>query len=266
MSNETEVAEVRRLFEAAAACGNRYDCPPADALDARAKRPGGDVVATVALELMTDPQVRSFDRLGTIAYETARSWANSRVQAGTFDAPSQQMLLAGVHKILDTDSSTYRIPIYALLSGSIGEALPGTRELLVREAVNPKRNGDEVDHIASVLRGYERDLSQVQRWLESGEPREMWAGVALLDHVDHSLIDQQRVELPLLLRVAQRANLPADVALGLVEHVKSHGDVEFLPVLDALGAHGDGEVRTAANAAVTAVRQADRERAKKGSG
>jgi hypothetical protein len=255
MPNEKQAAEVRQLFEDAAACGNRYNCPPADELNARVQKAGEDVIPAVALGLMTDPKVRSFDRLGTVAYETARTWAGTRVKAGSLDAPAQRMLLDAIHNILNADSSTFVIPVYALLSGSIGEALPGTRELLVAEAVNPKRDRDEVDHVASVLRGYTTDLSQVRAWLASANPVEMWAGTALLDHIDHSLIEQHRDELPMLLEAANRRDLPTDVALSLIEHVKSHADVAFLPVLQKFGEHSDATVRQAAGAAAASVRQ-----------
>jgi hypothetical protein len=261
MPNEKEAAEVRRLFEEAAACGNRYDCPPADELNARAQKSGEDVIPTVALGLMTDPTVRSFDRLGTVAYETARSWASSRVKAGTFDAGAQQMLQNAISQILKADSSTFVVPVYALLSGPIGQALPGTRELLAAEAINPKRDQDEVDHVASVLRGYTRDLSQVRAWLSGASPKEMWAGVALLNHVDHSVIDQHGDELPMLLAAANRRDMPSDVALALVDHVKSHADDAFLPVLRKFGDHPDADVRRAANAATDAVKRAVAERA-----
>jgi hypothetical protein len=255
MPNETE-AEIRRLFEDAAACGNRYDCPPADELNARAQKSGEEVVPAVALGLMTDPTVRSFDRLGTVAYETARSWAFSRVKAGTFDSGAQQMLLDAIRQILKADSSTFVVPVYALLSGPIGQALPGTRELLTQEAVNPKRDQDEVDHAASVLRGYTSDLTQVRAWLSGASAREMWAGLALLNHVDHSLIDQHGDELPRLLAAASRRDLPNDVALGLVDHVKSHADDAFVPVLRKLAEHPDADVRRAADAATDAIKRA----------
>jgi hypothetical protein len=206
---------------------------------------------------MADPQVRSFDRLGTVAYETTRSWASSRVKTGTFDSQAQQMLLDGVRHILDGDASTFVIPVYALLSGPIGAALPGTRELLAAEAVNPRRNRDEIDHAASVLRAYTTDLSQVRAWLFSSEPREMWAGVALLDHIDHSLIQQTRDELPMLLAVAKRRDVPADVALGVIEHVKGHADAAFLPVLHAFSANADTTVREAAALASTEIQKAE---------
>jgi hypothetical protein len=83
----------------------------------------------------------------------------------------------------------------------------------------------------------------------------MWAGTALLDHIDHSLIEQHRDELPMLLEAANRRDLPTDVALSLIEHVKSHADVAFLPVLQKFGEHSDATVRQAAGAAAASVRQ-----------
>src|SRR5512141_3172355 len=89
VAQETESAAIRRLFEAAAACGDRYHCPPQDELLARAERPDGTPIAAVAFDLMADPDVRSFDRLGSAAYEAALSWAGARVKAGTFDGQAR---------------------------------------------------------------------------------------------------------------------------------------------------------------------------------
>lgn len=256
-------ATIRQLFEAAAACGNRYRCPPADELDRLAQQPGEGPVLDVAFDLMTDPLVRSFDRLGTVAFEVARAWAGSRVEAGTFDAAAQRTFMAGIRRILGADSSTFVIPAYSILDGTIGYAIPETRALFVAEAVDPKRSLDEVGHATQGLRHYTSDLVQVGTWLKSQDERVMRAGMSLLDNVDHSLIKQEAEELPLLLEVAKRSDVPVDVAIAMVAHVKSHEDNAFLPVLTALGGHANPEVQAKAKDATEFVRQAEAARAKR---
>ena len=85
----------------------------------------------------------------------------------------------------------------------------------------------------------------------------MAAGAALLDAVDHSKIKQEAEELPLLLEVAKRGDLPEDVALSLVDHVASHEDNAFLPILDALGKHPSEAVRSKAREAADLVKKAE---------
>jgi hypothetical protein len=262
MTNPNDRAAIRQLFDSAAACGDRYKCPPADELDRLARIPGQTTVLEVAFDLMADPKVRSFDRLGTAAYETARAWAHAKVQARTFDEKSQETFMDGINRILAVDSSTFVIPAYSLLDGPIGYAIPSTRSLLVAEATKAGRTTEEVRHATEGLRHYTTDLAQVRAWLTSKDAREMTAGAALLDAVDHTMIKQDTDELPLLMEVAKRADLPEDVALALVDHVASHEDNAFLPVLGLLERHSAAEVRAKAREASDQVKKAEAARAK----
>jgi hypothetical protein len=252
----TDHAAIRQLFEEAAACGDRYRCPPQDELLARAEGPEGTPVAEVALELMADPGVRSFDRLGKAAFEVARNWAAARVRAGTFDAGARSMLLGGVRRVLADDSSTFVVAVYSLFSGPIGDAIPEAKEILTAEALNPKRDLSQMDDAVKVLQRFTPGLGQIRPWLESGDERRQLAALSLLDYADHTGFSAAE-EQALLEAAARRPNLPQSVAIALVGHVQGHEDEAFLPVLVPLERHGDAELREAATEAAAAIRQAE---------
>src|SRR5438105_2529236 len=56
-------AGIRKLFDDAAACGDRYRCPPLDELARRAEDLDDRLVLKVAFDLMNDPAVQSHSRL-----------------------------------------------------------------------------------------------------------------------------------------------------------------------------------------------------------
>src|SRR4051812_41711870 len=67
-------AALRQLFEAAEACGDRYNCPPLQQLQDLAARPRELRVLEVAFDLMTDPKIATHERLFKMASATARAW------------------------------------------------------------------------------------------------------------------------------------------------------------------------------------------------
>jgi hypothetical protein len=239
---------IRRRFEEAAACGDRYHCPPADDLLARAERTDGTPVAVVAFELMSDPHVRSFDRLGTVAYEVSLSWVGARVKGGILDAEQKRLFLDAVRRILSADSSTFVEPVYTYFAGPIGDAIPEAKEILTQEALNPRRDLAQMDMAAKVLQRFIHDLTQVRTWLESDDERRQLAAISLLDYMDHRRIPEGE-EVKLLAETARRPGVPSAVAMALIGHSKIHDGDAFQPVLEPLLRHSDPQVREAAKAA-----------------
>lgn len=250
----------RKLFDDAAACGDKYNCPALDELIRRTKDPRDTTILGTAFDIMCDPNVRSFDRLGDAAWHVAQAWATGRVQRNAFDDASKKVFLAGVMRMLKGDSPTFITPAISLLAGQSGYNLPGAEQILKDQALNPKRI-EALDLVAQLLRPFQKDLSLVKLWLQSKDAWTMLAGTAVLEWVDHSLIKQVEDELPFLLTVAKRPDLPVDVARALVRHVRSHEDNDFLPVLQVLSRNPDKQVQADAAEAIAYVKQTEADRA-----
>jgi hypothetical protein len=210
------------------------------------------VVPEIAFEIMRDRQVRSFDQLGRSAFNVLSAWAAQRVRDNAFDDKARALFVSGVRQILADHSTTFRKAMYSLFPGPIGDAIPESKEILTAAALAPNLDDEGVDDVARVLEHFV-DLATISTWLVSKDETKMRAGMAVLDRIDHRRIDGA-AELRVLTQVAANTKLPANIAYRLIDHVRGHEDVAFAPVLDALAAHTDPEVASAARDARKAMK------------
>ena len=90
VSNPMDEAAIRKLFDEAAACGNRYKCPPGDQLMDMSEKSGTDVLTVrVAFKMMLEPAVRFFDREGRLAEALVRNFVVARRKGRGFDSEAK---------------------------------------------------------------------------------------------------------------------------------------------------------------------------------
>ena len=231
-----DAAAIRKLFDAAEACADRYHCPPLEELQQRAARPRELRVLEVAFDLMTDPKVATHERMFKMASATARAWCAARSTDG--------------HKISIDDERELRKQVMRLLARpdnvvpahGFVEYLSDARQIFEAEALNPARSDDEVASAIRGLRTREPDLTTVTKWLSASDERTAVVGAALLDMIDHDNL-AQRDELAMLLDFARRPDSVPAAARLVVQHAADHDDAAFKPVLQAFAHHGDASVR-----------------------
>jgi len=229
-------AAIVALFDAAEACGDRYRCPPADALAERAQRPGDLSVLDAAFAIMTDPKIGTTERRFKIASSTARAWAAARTtQGAALSGADEQALRAHVLRLLDRGDTA--VPAHGFV-----EYLSDARALFEREALDPRRGNDEVHSAIRGLRDRERDLTTVAAWLAGRDERSMVAGALLLDAFDHARVRPDE-EVAMLLAFARRTDTDPEAAGIIARHAVDHGEPAFAPVLEALARHPDASVR-----------------------
>ncbi|HET9624429.1 MAG TPA: hypothetical protein VFP84_23820 [Kofleriaceae bacterium] len=232
-------AALRKLFDDAAACGDRYHCPPLDALRARAEKPGELSVLRMAFDLMVDPKLETSDRLFRMAFAVAEAWTAARqANAKPLSTADERELRAQVMRLLARGDNS--VP-----GQSLAAHLSDARQILEREALDPRRGNDEFHASIRILRDLERDLSTVQTWLAAKEPRPQLAAALLLDAMDHATIAAGD-EAALLLAYARRADSDPEAARLVAQHAVQHADPTFAPVLAAFAHHADPAVRAAA--------------------
>jgi len=238
-----DTAAIRKLFDEAEACGDRYHCPPLDKLAERAERPGETRVLQVAFDLMADPKTGTFERMFQMASATARAWAAARTTQGhKLSIDDERELRAGVMRLLARADNA--VPAHAFV-GYLSDA----RQILEREALDPRRGNDEVHSAIRSLRDLEPDLATVKAWLGSKDERPMVAGALLLDAFDHARI-RSADEVAIVLEFARRADSDPEAARTVAKHAADHEDPAFAPVLRAFEHYGDASVRAIASHAL----------------
>lgn len=239
-------AVLRKLFEQAEACSDRYRCPPLVELQARAERHGETRVLQVAFDIMADPEVDTFERLFKVASVTARAWVAARMMQGRWLSIDDEMeLRANVMRLLARTDNT--VPAHGFV-----EYLADAREIFEREALDMRRGNDEVHSAIRGLRDRERDLATVEAWLGSKYERPMIAGALLLDAFDHARI-RPHDEVALLLDFARRDDTAAEAARIVARHATEHDDAAFAPVLREFVRHPDPSVREIATSSQTSA-------------
>ena len=243
-----DTAAIRKLFDEAEACGDRYHCPPLDKLAERAARPGETRVLQVAFDLMADPKVGTFERMFQMASATARAWAAARTTGGhKLSIDDERELRAGVMRLLARADNA--VPAHAFV-GYLSDA----RAILEREAIDPRRGNDEVHSAIRSLRDVEPDLTTVKAWLAAKDERPMVAGALLLDAFDHARIRADD-EIAMILAFARRTETDAEAARIVAKHAADHADPAFAPVLHAFEHHADAAVRQVAAQALHPAKQ-----------
>jgi hypothetical protein len=229
-------AAIRKLFDDAEACPDRYHCPPLAALQDSAERAGETRVLQVAFDIMVDPAVQTAERRFKMASATARAWAAARTTQGRRLSPDDERVLRG-HVMRLLDRADNAVPGHGFV-----EYLGDAREIFVREALDPRRGNEEVHSAIRGLRDREPDLTTVAAWLGAAAERPMIAGALLLDAFDHDRL-RTADEVELLVGFARRTDTAAEAARIVARHAVDHGEPAFAPVLQALEHHPDASVR-----------------------
>jgi hypothetical protein len=231
-----DAAALRKLFEDAEACGDRYHCPPLDELRDRAARPRELRVLEAAFDLMADPKLAPHERLYRMASTTARAWCAARSTEGhTMSIDDEIALKKQTARLL-------ALPDRVMSAHGFIEYLSDARQMFEAEAINPARTDEEMASAIRGLRTREPDLVTVTKWLAATDERTGVAGALLLDMIDHDHVVVAD-ELAMLLEFARRPDSPAAVARLVVQHAIDHDDPAFAPVVQAFAAHGDAQVR-----------------------
>lgn len=234
-----DTSAIRKLFEQAEACGDRYQCPPLAELQARAERPGELRVLQVAFDLMTDPKTETFERRFKMASATARAWAAARTTGGRrLSSADEAELRKQVLRLLERADNV--VPAHGFV-----EYLSDAGEIFRREALDLRRGNEEVHSAIRGLVEREHDLGTVATWLAAKEERPMIAGALLLDAFDHSRLDPE-AEAAVLLEFARRADTDPEAARLVASHAAAHEEPAFAPVVAAFTKHRDPAVRKAA--------------------
>lgn len=238
-------AAIRKLFDDAEACGDRFHCPPLAELQARAERPGELRVLEIAFDIMADPRVDSFARLFKMASATARAWAAARSAGGKrMSIDDERALRAQVMRLLARGDTA--VPAHGFI-----EYLSDARELFEREALDPRRGNEEVHSAIRGLRDREPDFSTIKAWLGGKDERAMVAGGLLLDAVNHDRLRAED-EIAVLVEFARRRDSAPEAARIVARHAVDHADAAFAPVLRAFEQHPDASVRAIVTAAPAA--------------
>lgn len=239
VTSPADGAALRKLFDDAAACGDRYHCPPLDALQTRAEQPGELAVLRIAFDIMVDPKVDTGDRLFRMAFAVAQAWATARSTHGhALSAADERELRGQVMRLLARSDNS--VP-----GQSLAAYLSDAREIIEREAIDPKRNNEEVHAAIRILRDLEHDLTTVKAWLSAKDARPQLTGALLLDAFDHDRLPPT-AEVPVLLAFAKRHDTDPEAAKLVADHAARHDDAAFAPVLAAFAQHPDAGVREAA--------------------
>lgn len=229
-------AALRKLFEDAEACGNRYECPPLQELEDLAARPREVRVLEAAFDLMVDPKLASHERLFKMASTTARAWCAARTAHGQkLSIDDEVALKKQVTRLLAA-------PDKVIVGHSFVEYLADARQIFEAEAIDPARDADAVASAIRGLRTREPDLKTVTRWLAATDERVAVTGASLLDMIDHDHVVQAD-EVAMLLEFARRPDSPAAAARQVAQHAIDHDDPAFAPVVQAFTAHNDAQVR-----------------------
>lgn len=234
-----DTAAIRKLFDAAVACNDRYHCPPLNELQERAARPRELRVLEVAFDIMTDPQVALHARLYTMAWDVARAWCAERSTHG------HKMSIDDERELRKHALRLVARPEHAISAHGFLGYLSDARQVLEAEAINPARNDDEVASALRSLRDREPDLTTVTRWLSATAERTAVAGALLLDMINHDKLAPQD-EIATLLDFARRPDSVPAAARLVAHHAVNHDDPAFAPVVAAFAKHGDASVREAA--------------------
>jgi hypothetical protein len=238
-----DTAAIKKLFEQAEACGDRFHCPPLQQLQDRAARPGELRVLEVAFDIMADPRTGTFERMFQMASAVARAWAAERTTQGhKLSIDDERSLRAGVMRLLARPDNA--VPAHAFV-GYLSDA----RAILEREALDPRRGNDEVHSAIRSLRDLEPDLSTVKTWLAGHDERSMVAGALLLDAFDHGKLKGDG-EAQMVIGFARRTDSDAEAARIVAKHAADHEDAAFAPALQAFAKHADAKVRDIANQAL----------------
>lgn len=234
-----DTAAIKKLFDDAEACGDRYHCPPLDELTERAARPHELRLLDLAFDLMVDPKVGVGGRKYKAASTTGRAWCAARSTEGhTLSAEEERALRRNVLRLLARKDAV-------VSAHSFVEYLADARQIFEAEAINPKRSDVEVASALRGLRTREPDLKTITKWL-AGKDTAV-AGALLLDGVDHDHLPVAD-EVTMLLEFARRTDSPPDAARLIAQHAIDHEDAAFAPVVKALAGHPDASVREAAAA------------------
>jgi hypothetical protein len=240
-----DTAAIRKLFDEAESCGDRYHCPALDKLAERAERPGEVRVLQVAFDIMSDPRTNTFERMFQMASATARAWAAARsTQGKKLSIDDERELRAGVMRLLGRADNA--VPAHSFV-GYLSDA----RAILEKEALDPRRGNDEVHSAIRSLRDLEPDLSTVKTWLAAKDERPMVAGALMLDGFDHDKLKGDD-EAQMVIAFARRADTDPEAARIIARHAAAHGEPAFAPALRAFEHHGDPSVREIAKQALHA--------------
>ncbi|MSP62433.1 MAG: hypothetical protein EXR72_19295 [Myxococcales bacterium] len=242
---------LRTLFDDAAACDDRLHCPPMDELD-RIARTGDLPILKMAFEMMCDPHVRYFDRIGKAAANVAGAWGEGRAEKKTFDDAARKLYLDGIERVLTGPSPTFRPEMFAL---RVSFGLPGQEEFLIREAERPGCTNDELKAITVLIRPYLKDLSIVKKWIGSSDEDRIMEGLFLLGKMDHELPDVLKNEYAMLGALAKRPKVSGQVVQAVIQEARNHCEPDSIPFIKQFEHHPDPEVRAYAKESIADVKQ-----------
>lgn len=238
---------LQELFEKAAACGDRYHCPPLATLTqlASEQRPSSQLPAVVrlALAFWADPKTQQLDPQVRIADAVLRSFAESLAARGPDAAQLQKNLCDELGKALDGCSASMRPPIYAFLGSPGAFRLEPAESLLLSEAERADRSPADTLNAARSLAAYDDALDRARRWVHAGTPQAARAAVGLLGGYAAEDPQQGAAVRDLLATLARSPQLPADAALMLLEHLAAMEDREMVASAKQLQQHADAGVR-----------------------
>ncbi len=235
---------LRKLFNDAADCPNRYKCAPLDELLQMIEGPAARAAVEAAFDLMAEGNVRSIDRQGKFAQKVVSEWLLQRRNEGTLDPDTAAWCMARIESCLKTCDPSL---VGGLQLTALNSKLPGAMDWVEEDIVKPGKTLTEACVAGRFLSGYLDDYSRVKRWLANAGDTGMAGAICALHHFDHDLFDVEKDELPLLQKAAARANLAPTVAFPLLNHVEiHHPDPRFCAVAKLLTRHPDEAVRALA--------------------
>ena len=235
---------LRKLFSDAADCPNRYKCAPLDELLRMIEGPAARETVGAAFDLMAEGKVRSIDRQGEFAQKVVSEWLLQRRNEGTLDPDTAAWCMARIGSCMKTCDPSL---VGGLQLTALNSKLPGAMDQAEEDIVKPGKTVTEACVAGRFLSGYLDDYSRVKRWLATAGDNGVAGAICALHHFDHDLFDVEKDELPLLRKVAARANLDPTVAFPLLGHVEiHHTDPRFRAVAGLLTRHPDENVRTLA--------------------
>lgn len=245
-SNSSGSLGLLPLIEEAGLCPDLGQCSAMDELSRRAMHPGEIELPTVALEFITHRESEAFDGAGRVAVQIIGTWLEAQIAQGTLDESKRRDLAARLRKIIDEGTSYFRRSAYSLLASHPEDRLPGAEETLLAEVKREDRSPEDLREAAAWLAGYQHDLNLVRDLLKARSGAQLLSGVALMRTLSRKPFCTRGETIALINELARRPDLPAQVALDLIDFMRIIGDDSRLEGAKAmLARHPNPDVRAA---------------------
>ena len=231
--------ELEALFEQAAACGNRYRCPPRDQLLAAVEGPNDQVLVSTALRMIDRKKLRHFDRDGRFALKIVNEWLLERRNRGGLDGSQGTWLWKQVEPLLATCDKGVR---NSLINSTLYARIPEAVAFVTTRIIKPRTPRDEVTELAAMFGRSVKDVEVILGWVGADSPSIAQGGLIALGELDHHLFNQEMLELPLLAKLATRP-MDAELANALLQHLAWHScDPGYPDLATGLVRHADANV------------------------